>query len=53
MKVNSRLGEAHNNLAVLYMLTGRKKEAQQAVRSAEQARFRVNPQLKADIARMP
>jgi tetratricopeptide (TPR) repeat protein len=52
VKTNSRLGEAHNNLAVLYMLTGRKKEAQQALRSAEQARFRVNPQLKADIGRM-
>jgi tetratricopeptide (TPR) repeat protein len=50
--VNPRLGEAHNNLAVLYMLTGRKKEAEDAVRAAERARFRVNPQLKADIARM-
>ena len=49
---NPRLGEAHNNLAVLYLLSGRKKEAEEAVKAAERARFRVNPQLKADIARM-
>ena len=49
---NPRLGEAHNNLAVLYMLAGRKAEAQDAIRAAERARFRVNPQLKADIDRM-
>lgn len=45
-----RLGEAHNNLAALYAMTGRRREAQEAVRSAEEAGFRVNPQLKADIA---
>lgn len=53
VNVNSKLGEAHNNLAVLYMMTGRKKEAEQAVESAERARFRVHPQLKADIRKMP
>jgi tetratricopeptide (TPR) repeat protein len=53
VRVNARLGEAHNNLAVLYLQTGRKKEAQEAVKAAERARFRVNPQLKTDIARMP
>ncbi len=46
------LGEAHNNLAVVYMLTMRKKEAENAVREAERAGFRVNPQLKEDIRRM-
>jgi Tfp pilus assembly protein PilF len=46
------LGEAHNNLAVVYMLTMRKKEAEDAVRQAEHAGFRVNPQLKEDIRRM-
>ncbi len=51
--VNDRLGEAHNNLAVLYMVTGRKKEAEAAVKAAERARFRVHPQLKADIGKMP
>ena len=49
---NPRLGEAHNNLAVLYLLSGRKKEAEDAVKAAERARFRVNPQLKADIGKM-
>jgi tetratricopeptide (TPR) repeat protein len=49
---NPRLGEAHNNLAVFYLMTGRKQDAQAAVEAAERARFRVNPQLKADIARM-
>jgi tetratricopeptide (TPR) repeat protein len=52
VKVNPRLGEAHNNLAVLYMMTGRKREAEDAVRAAERAQFRVHPQLKADIQRM-
>lgn len=50
--VNNRLGEAHNNLAALYAMTGRKREAEEAVRAAERSRFRVNPQLKADISRM-
>jgi Flp pilus assembly protein TadD len=53
VSVNSKLGEAHNNLAVLYLTTGRKKEAEEAVKEAERSRFRVNPQLKADIRRMP
>ena len=43
------LGEAHNNLAVVYMLTGRIREAEAAVEKAEAAGFRVNPQLKKDI----
>jgi tetratricopeptide (TPR) repeat protein len=50
--INSRFGEAHNNLAALYLQAGRKQDAESAVRSAERARFRVNPQLKADIQRM-
>lgn len=50
--VNSRLGEAHNNLAVIYMQTGRKKEAEDAIRAAERARYRVHPQLKEDIRQM-
>jgi tetratricopeptide (TPR) repeat protein len=47
--VNPRLGEAHNNLAVIYMITRRKKEAENAVQAAERAGFRVNSQLKEDI----
>jgi len=47
-----KYGEAHNNLAVVYMMTRRKKEAEDAVRAAEKSGFRVNPQLKEDIKRM-
>ena len=50
---DSRLGEAHNNLAALYAMRGRKKEAEAAVKSAEKAGFRVNPGLKDDIKKLP
>jgi tetratricopeptide (TPR) repeat protein len=49
---NPKLGEAHNNLAALYAITGRKSEAESAVKAAEKAGFRVNPRLKEDIKRM-
>jgi Flp pilus assembly protein TadD len=42
-------GEAYNNLAVVYLQTGRFKEADDAVKSAEKAGFNVHPQLKQDI----
>jgi tetratricopeptide (TPR) repeat protein len=45
-----KAGEAHNNLAVVYMLTGRIEAAAQEIALAEKSRFRVNPDLKADIA---
>lgn len=47
-----KYGEAHNNLAVVYMMTMRKKEAENAIKAAEKSGFRVNPQLKEDIRRM-
>jgi Flp pilus assembly protein TadD len=47
--VNSRLGEAHNNLAALYAMTGRKEEAQESVKQAERSGYQVNPRLKSDI----
>ena len=50
---NDRLGEAHNNLAALYAMGRRKKEASDALRAAERAGFRVNPQLKSDIEGLP
>ncbi|MCU1385179.1 MAG: hypothetical protein JWL71_3876 [Acidobacteria bacterium] len=49
VEVNSKLGEAHNNLAVVYLQTGRVAEAEAAIKTAEKAGFRVNPQLKDDI----
>jgi tetratricopeptide (TPR) repeat protein len=49
---NPKLGEAYNNLAALYAMTGRKKEAEDAIRAAEGTRYRVHPQLKEDIRRM-
>jgi tetratricopeptide (TPR) repeat protein len=46
---NPKLGEAHNNLAVIYLQTGRIAEAEEAVNLAKKAGFRVNPQLEKDI----
>jgi len=47
--VNGKLGEAHNNLAVVLLLTGRAAEAKEEVRLAEKAGFKVPPGLVADI----
>jgi Tfp pilus assembly protein PilF len=44
-----RLGEGHNNLAVVYMQTSRFAEADAEIKAAEKAGFRVNPQLKEDL----
>lgn len=46
-----KVGEAHSNLAVVYLETGRYDEAERAVKAAEKAGMRVNPELKAEIAR--
>jgi len=46
---NSSLGEAHNNLAVVYMMSGRFDEAEESIQAAERAGFRVNPQFKQDL----
>jgi tetratricopeptide (TPR) repeat protein len=47
--VNPKLGEAHSNLAVLYLMAGRAKEAQTEIDAAEKAGFKVNAQLKEDV----
>jgi Flp pilus assembly protein TadD len=47
--VDAKLGEAHNNLAVVYMLTGRYPQADAEIKAAEKSGFRVNPQLKQDL----
>ena len=44
-----KVGEAHNNLAVIYMETGRLDEAEKAVEAAEKTGLRVNPALKEEI----
>lgn len=49
IEVNAKLGEAHNNLAAVYMQTGRLTEAEAEIKAAEKAGFRVNPQLKEDV----
>ena len=46
---DSKAGEAHNNLAVVYLELGRISEAERAVAAAEKAGFKVNPQLVQDI----
>lgn len=47
--VDPRFGEAHSNLALVCLLTARPDEAQQHVRLAEEARFKVNAELKRRI----
>jgi tetratricopeptide (TPR) repeat protein len=49
LEVNPKFGEVHNNLAVVYMMTERFKEAEEEVKQAERAGFKVNPQLKKDL----
>lgn len=44
-----KAGEAHNNLAVVYLETGRLEEAERSVAAAERAGYKVHPQLKQDI----
>ena len=49
VEVNPKYGEAHNNLAVIYMQTGRLRDAEQEMKLAEKNGFRVNPQFKTDL----
>jgi Flp pilus assembly protein TadD len=49
LAANAASGETHNNLAVLYLTTGRYDEAESEVRAAEKVGFRVNENLKGDI----
>ncbi|PYQ19981.1 MAG: hypothetical protein DMF79_11425, partial [Acidobacteria bacterium] len=44
-------GQAHNNLAVIYMMTRRFPEAREAVEKAEKSGFAVNPKLKEELER--
>ena len=47
--VDPSFGEAHSNLAVLYLVTGRYDLAETEVKAAEKSGFKVNPNLKSDI----
>lgn len=49
LDANAASGETHNNLAVLYLMTGRFEEAESEVRAAEKSGFQVNENLKGDI----
>jgi tetratricopeptide (TPR) repeat protein len=48
---DSKMGEAHNNLAVVYMETGRLDQAEKSVKAAEKSGMRVSPALKEEIAK--
>jgi tetratricopeptide (TPR) repeat protein len=50
IEANSKSGEAHSNLAVLYMTVGRLDEAAAEITLAEKTGFKVNPGLKDDLA---
>ena len=49
VQIDPRLGEAHNNLAALYLMLGRYDEAAASVKNAEKTGFPVNPALKQEI----
>ena len=49
VEADENFGEAHNNLAVIYLLTGRAVQALESADRAEAAGFRVNPNLRHDI----
>jgi tetratricopeptide (TPR) repeat protein len=46
---DSRSGEAHNNLAVVYFETGRYADAAASLQTAKKSGFRVNPELEKAI----
>ena len=50
-RLNPKLGAAHNNLAVIYLMTGRPVDAESAIKRAEKSGFPVNAHLKEDIKR--
>jgi tetratricopeptide (TPR) repeat protein len=49
VKVNARMGEAHNNLAVVYLIQGRLGDAESEMKAAEKSGFAVNPRFKDDL----
>jgi len=49
IRAKGSLGAAHNNLAVIYMMTGRFDEARREIVAAEEAGFTVSLQFKKDL----
>jgi tetratricopeptide (TPR) repeat protein len=49
IEAGDQTGAAHNNIAVIYMMTERFDEAKQSVVWAEEAGFRVDPRFKEDL----
>jgi tetratricopeptide (TPR) repeat protein len=49
INVDSKAGEAHNNLAVILMMKSQYTDAMAELKAAEKAGFRVNPELKDQI----
>ena len=47
--VDASIGEVHNNLAVVLMLTGRYDDAEREISLAEKAGFRVSPAFKEEL----
>jgi Tfp pilus assembly protein PilF len=50
IRADRTVGEAHNNLAVVYMLTGRLTDAESEIKLAEKNGFEVNRDLKRELA---
>jgi tetratricopeptide (TPR) repeat protein len=51
VKIDPKLGPAHNNLAVMYMMGGRFKEAKEEIRRAEKAGTAVSDAFKKELER--
>lgn len=51
IQAKSDYGQAHSNLAVICLMTGRVPEARAELEKAEKAGFAVNPNLKAELER--
>jgi Flp pilus assembly protein TadD len=49
VRVDADFGEAHNNLAVVYLVTGRLDKAEREIVLAEKTGFKVSEALKADL----
>jgi tetratricopeptide (TPR) repeat protein len=49
VQIDPNLGAAHNNLAVIYLMSGRIDEAEASMKLAEKNGFRVSPAFKEDV----